>query len=153
MGQIFYRLLLQLGAIVAGLLIFLCFLAAVAIRAEAREGGPFNVSPSTWDTETKVSESLYQVAHAVDCAQTHYIARHPEAYEERTSAWLLGKHPSKSSVVVWCVAVAYGHAAITQTMVDSHASKGLLRFWQALSIGLTLDAVSNNYAIGIKWGF
>jgi hypothetical protein len=149
------RVALVLTAAIAGFIVLLCLAFALALSqpAQAREGGPFNVTPSGWDRETQVSEAIYQAAHLIDCAQTHYIARHPESYEEKSSAWLLGKHPSRSGVVVWCVAVAYGHAAITQALVDSGASKGLQRFWQATTIGLTVNTVSNNYSIGIKWGF
>lgn len=124
-----------------------------ATEESSRPGGAFNLTPSEWDMETRILHDAYQVAHAVDCAQTYYIAKHPERYREATGAWFLGEHPSGGGVIAWCVTQAYLYSVITQVMVDADASPGVRRVFSAITIGLTLNTVQRNYAIGIKWGF
>jgi hypothetical protein len=149
----FVKFLERLVCVLSAALMLLCLMCAVALRAEAREGGPFNISPSTWDKETRVLHDAYQVLHAIDCAQTHYIARHPDRYKEVSNAWLLGDHPKRSSVVAWCVMQAYAYSVITQAMVDNNTSPALRRLFHGASIALTVNTVESNYSIGIKWGF
>jgi hypothetical protein len=134
----------------------ICLFCAISEESKADEptrvGGPFNITPSGWDMETRILHDTYQVAHAVDCVQTYYIAKHPELYREVGLSWFLGGHPSKESVAVWCVSQAYLYSVITQMLVDGDASPGVRRVFSAVTIGLTVNTVQRNYAIGIKWG-
>jgi hypothetical protein len=131
----------------------LALLLLASTFAYAREGGPFNLTPSGWDTETRIWHDAYQVAHAVDCAQTYYIASHPKQYKEGLNTWVLGEHPDTTSVAVWCVTQAYAYSVITQALVDGDASPAVRRVWYLFAIGVTLKVVESNYNIGIKWGF
>lgn len=107
----------------------------------------FVPAPRGWSTETKISESLYQITHLVDCAQTRMIARNPDRYMEHDNAWLIGEHPNEATVAAWCVGVSALHMVGTQWLAGRNP--WLSRIWQAGTIGVTLNVVGSNKSIGI----
>jgi hypothetical protein len=106
-----------------------------------------------WTTETKVEESLYQALHAIDTAQTLYIAKHPDAFYESESAWALGRHPPGSRVVAYMALDAVGHAAVTATLVSFNLPRWVARTWELVTVGDTAHCVGNNFRLGIKAQF
>jgi hypothetical protein len=99
-------------------------------------------------------EITYQVAHAADCVQTLNIARHPDRWEERGSAWLLGKHPAPATVAAWCVMSAYGHAQMSKRIAHWFPDHPVVtRVWQSVTIGATLATVQHNYELGLQFSF
>lgn len=111
------------------------------------------VQPSTWSKETRIEESAYQALHAIDLVQTLRVARHPDKYAENELAWILGKHPSQRSVVLWYASTTLLHVGITAELAQDGAPPFIQRGWEVLSLIDVAQAVHGNYAIGLKWGF
>jgi len=109
---------------------------------------------ASWNRETVIEESAYQVLHAVDTAQTINIRKQwlegSDLYEV-DSRWAIGKEPSEGKVIAYMATVAVAHACVTEIMVANDAPKWAIRTWEILSIGVTVDEVGRNYSLGIKF--
>lgn len=105
------------------------------------------------DTETVVEESIYQALHVVDAAQTVYIAKNPDRFYEKESAWAIGAHPTEGKVIQYMAIEAGVHVAVTVALVRLDAPRWLTRTWELVTIGDSARCVGNNYRIGIKASF
>lgn len=119
--------------------------AAAAIAALALLSGCAH-----WSPETRALEATYLTVHAVDVAQTLTIARNPDTVHEANEAWLLGEQPSQGRVMVWGVAGALLHMAVTDQLERREAPRWLKRSWQAISIGRRATTVQENHELGIR---
>ena len=100
-----------------------------------------------WTDEQRATGSLALAAVAVDWAQTRYISRHPQQFEERNRL-ILGAAPSSGKINAYFVAVpllGYLAADALPSAYRTHA----LRVAAALQIA----SVGHNYSIGIKVRF
>lgn len=102
--------------------------------------------------ETRESQA-WLVLHAIDTAQTLDIAHDSRCYEERDGITrsLIGAHPSDGEVIAWSVGMAGLHLGVTELLLRNDHPK-LAKAWQYVRIGITLDAISNNYSAGIRIG-
>ena len=111
------------------------------------------VTPSRWNTETKVTEAAYQTLNVVDTLQTMRVARHPDQWGESTSTWVIGEHPSQSKVVAWGLIKAAGHSFVTNELVTENVPQPIIRAWQWITLLDITYAVNGNYRIGLGFGF
>lgn len=102
--------------------------------------------------ETRETQA-WLALHAVDTAQTLRIAGDPRCYLESDSLTrgLIGAHPSTGEVLAWSVGSAAVHVGVTELLLRNDHPK-LAKAWQYVRIGVTADAVANNYTIGIRLG-
>lgn len=102
---------------------------------------------AAWTTGDTWREAGYQVALAVDCAQTRYGAAHPDQFAETNR--FLPEHPSKGQINNICVGVGIGHYLISRWIPSADART----FWQGLTIFLELYAVDSNRMVGARVEF
>jgi hypothetical protein len=105
-------------------------------------------------TALETDESRAWLAlHAVDTIQTYHAAQEPACYEEKDGLTrsLIGRHPSDGEVIAWSIGMAGVHLGVTEYLLRTDHPK-LAKAWQYVRIGVTLDAVSNNYRAGIRIG-
>jgi hypothetical protein len=106
-----------------------------------------------FSTETVVEESVYQALHAIDIAQTVYIAKHPDQFYEKEIDWAVGRHPAEARVLQYMVGDAALHVALTFVLVKADAPRWVTRSWELLTIGASANNVRGNYNVGIKARF
>lgn len=95
-------------------------------------------------------EVAYQSVHLIDTLQTASL-HNSRCFEESTSAWALGSHPSVARTAVWGAGLSVGHAYVTGRLVESGHSI-LAKVWGWLTFGEAAYSVGNNYSIGIRIG-
>lgn len=102
--------------------------------------------------ETRESQA-WLVLHAVDTIQTYHAAQEPNCYKEGDSITrsLIGSHPSDGEVIAWSLGSAALHLGVTELLLRNDHPK-LATAWQYVRMGVTLDAISNNYSAGIRIG-
>lgn len=100
--------------------------------------------------ETVIEEVTFQSLNVLDMSQTLYISKHPEAWYEKESAWIVGEHPSQRSVMEYMAAEAIIHATVTVALADANAPKWLQRTWQFVTIADKAHCVGHNFSIGIR---
>jgi len=99
--------------------------------------------------ETRAMEVTWQSLHAIDAAQTLSIARDPDCYSESLVDLAIGRHPPPGLVLAWTTGTSVLHFAITD-LLSRHASPGVVRVWQGVTIGSTAYWVSHNFSIGLR---
>lgn len=102
---------------------------------------------SSLPSSTARLETTYQVLHAVDTAQTLHIAREPEHYTERMSAWAIGEHPSQRSVIAFMGTEALLHYGATSFL--ARRSTRAANLWEGVSIAVTGRNLYVNWKLGL----
>lgn len=115
----------------------------IILMALALLGG---CSQHKWTKKDIAMEATWQAVHAIDYAQTRYIAAHPDEYYEMNP--LLGEHPSEQEVIAWFAAGAVVHALVTDYLPPKYRPA-----WQVITFGISAGCVGNNFnmGIGLKW--
>lgn len=97
------------------------------------------------------TEQVYQVANALDWAETINVARRPDCYAE--GGWptksIIGAHPSVGSVVIFGAAQAVLHALVS-TWLDREGWARTLAVWQASTISIESYDVVHNTRMGLR---
>lgn len=99
-----------------------------------------------WTRGDTARELLSVQLSLFDLWQTRYIARHPDKYYETNK--FLGKHPSIEEVNRYFLALTLTHAAISYALPRKYRTP-----WQYVTIGMQINTVQMNNAIGIKFEF
>lgn len=103
--------------------------------------------------EARIEEAAWQSIHLMDVLQTREIARDPCYIEDNpVTREIIGRRPSEEAVIVWGIGLSYLHAAGTTFIAEKTRNPWPMRIWQAVSIGVSYDSVSNNHEIGIRIG-
>lgn len=110
------------------------------------------VSIDSMSRETKAEEIAWQTLHAIDSAQTYKNVTTMCMRETGSAQIFLGSQPNQFQVAAWAIGSAYAHGLITSWLSEHDSPKWLMRSWQAISIGVTLDTVAKNHAVGIRIG-
>jgi len=105
-------------------------------------------------TEVRDEEAAFQAVNFLDFGQTLNIAQNSNGQMfEHESAFLIGRHPSKRSVVAFSTGIAATHFAITEGLAALDAPVWVQRSWQVVTIGFTGEAVIANFSVGIAPNF
>lgn len=102
----------------------------------------------TWRTSDTYREVSFQILNVIDWGQTRYIAKNPNLYEESSTAWIIGKHPSTNDVNKLMLT-----AAIINPIISRNLPYDWREIFQYISISSKLIATTNNASIGIKMEF
>ena len=116
------------------------------------------VGPATadrWNTEEKVLESIWLVAHYIDWRQTRTIAKHPELYHELGVAYfILGDHPDCNSVDLLFLGGTLAHLLVTDQLHRETRFLGSTwhprRLWQMCTISVSTNYVIINFQVNIS---
>ena len=100
----------------------------------------------SWSVADRNREIVFDVINAVDWAQTRYIAKHSNQFEELNP--ILGKHPSISQVNWYFLSETIGHSLVTYAIPARWRP-----FWQGMTIGVELETTVHNARIGIRMEF
>ena len=92
-------------------------------------------------------EYAWQALHLVDVIQTYKIASQPDRYYENNP--ILGRHPSKTDVIVWGVATSVLHAGLIMYMQEQDVDPRFIKFVQYVSITHKGIVVYKNFKIGL----
>lgn len=90
-----------------------------------------------------------QSMNAIDATQTLWIAGDPDCYFETLPDPAIGRHPPPGLVLAWMSGTSALHFAATDFR-SRHASPGVVRFWQGITIGSTAYWISHNYSVGLR---
>jgi len=99
-----------------------------------------------WSKQDIALEITWLAVHAVDWAQTRYIADHPGTYYEQNPVF--GKHPSTDKVDLMFLTGALVHIGITHFLPADYRP-----YFQSGTIGLSLMCIINNKSKGIGLNF
>jgi len=91
-------------------------------------------------------EITWQTLWAADYLQTRQIAKAPDSYYEKNK--FLGEHPSVGKVNVYFAASAAAHYMVSQALPPRWRET-----WQMVTIVYEVDAVVQNYKIGLGFSF
>jgi hypothetical protein len=92
-------------------------------------------------------EYAWQALHLVDVVQTYKIASQPDRFYEKNH--ILGRHPSKTDVIVWGVATSVVHAALIYHMQEQNVDPRFIKFVQYVSITHKGVMVYKNFKLGL----
>lgn len=109
-----------------------------------------NVSAQSLEERVKAlpkEEYAWQALHLVDVVQTYKIASQPDRYYENNP--ILGRHPSKTDVIVWGVATSVLHAGLIMYMQEQDVDPRFIKFVQYVSITHKGIVVYKNFNIGL----
>lgn len=121
------------------------FIAALALIALAFfESAPAHADD--WSVADKERQAVYTALHLADYAQTHYIARHPDAFRENNP--LLGAHPSVGQVNTYFAITLAGHYIIADQLSPKWRAR-----WQYAWIAAEALQVVRNRSIGVGFNF
>ena len=95
-----------------------------------------------WSRADTYREAAYLTLHAMDWAQTRYIARNPNQRTE--SNVILGKHPSVLQVDRYFIATGALQFAVAYCLPAEYR-----KAFQYILIGVEGGAVIHNFSIGI----
>lgn len=112
--------------------------------------GVSNLQAETFTDRVKAlpkEEYAWQALHLVDVVQTYKIASQPDRYYENNP--ILGKHPSKTDVIVWGVATSVLHASLIMYMQEQDVDPRFIKFVQYVSITHKGIVVYKNFNIGL----
>lgn len=101
-----------------------------------------------WREQDTYREVAFQALNVIDWGQTRYIAKHPETYYERESAWMIGEHPTTIDVNRLMIATAILHPVISYLLPH-----GWRDAFQYVTIIGKINNVAGNNSIGIKVEF
>lgn len=101
-----------------------------------------------WTPVDSYREATFQVLNVIDWGQTRYIAKNPDRYYEKESAWIIGEHPSTGRVDAYMAQSAVLHLAISYLLPRDWRDA-----FQYITIGGKLNATIGNDSIGIKISF
>ncbi|MBL4623360.1 MAG: hypothetical protein JKY89_13275 [Immundisolibacteraceae bacterium] len=95
-----------------------------------------------------------QALHAIDFAQTLQTAKYPDCLYESfpVTRKIIGKQPSKQSVILRGVTTSYLSAQLDHYIYKSDLSTGWKDFLGYVMVGVTADTIIKNYGIGIRIG-
>jgi len=95
-----------------------------------------------------------QALHAIDVAQTLQTAKYPGCFYESfpVTRKIIGKQPSKQSVILWGVTTSYFSAQLDHYIYKSDLSESWKDFLGYVMVGVTADTIIKNYGIGIRIG-
>ena len=99
-----------------------------------------------WKKEDTYRELTWTALLIADYGQTMNIAKNPDKYHEYNP--ILGSHPSQSSVNVYMLSAAIIHPAISYILPPKYR-----KWWQYITIGIEIGAVTNNFIAGIGISF
>ena len=74
----------------------------------------------------------------------------PNGYEMNP---LLGKHPSKESVILYFISLMTLDRYLDHKSHDNPNWLAVNKWWKRINIGAELYCVNNNYRLGFGWGF
>lgn len=101
--------------------------------------------------ETRVEESVYAVLRTADALQTINIGADPQQYYERESAWAIGRHPSKRSVLLYMGSQEAAHLVIGWEADRAGVPRWLRRGFEAVTIADEANCVIGNIELGVKF--
>lgn len=98
-------------------------------------------------------EAAFQVAHAVDTAQTYHGAASDPCYAEGdpVTRRIIGREPSKAGVIAWGVGYGALHYGVYRLLAN-HGHDYLASAWEAMTIESTGRSVANNISVGVRLG-
>ena len=99
-----------------------------------------------WKKEDTQREIIWTAILFVDYGQTMNIAKNPDKYYEYNP--ILGKHPSPSSVDIYMLSAAILHPVISYYLPPNYR-----KWWQYITIGIEMGAITNNFIAGIGISF
>jgi len=106
---------------------------------------------NSWTPETRFQETVWQLTHSVDVAQTVQAARDPNCYGEKN--FLIGPHPSVPTVIVSGLAISAGHWMFTDWIERNFRDHLWVQdLWFVTSTFVVGHAVANNWQIGLRVG-
>jgi len=98
-----------------------------------------------WTAFDTALELSYAAVTTLDWSQTNWASHHPPFYEENK---LLGPHPSRLRTGVYFPAMILLHAGIAVAL-----PKPWRGVWQAVGIGVEMEVVRANFAVGVRLSF
>lgn len=107
----------------------------------------FSASASAeWTSADTTRQAIFTGVLALDWAQTRYIAKHPDEFNEINT--ILGYRPTPGRVDGYFASSALIHVGISYLLPDRYR-----RVWQNVSIGFEAGVVARNYKLGVGFNF
>ena len=113
----------------------LCLILSLLIYCNIHAADP-------WSTEDILLETAFQIALAIDWAQTHEIVDRPDKREHNP---ILGPHPSHRKVDEYFLLASISHLLIADQL--SHKYR---KWWTTAWIGVQLYVINNNHRVNIR---
>ena len=103
--------------------------------------------------DMSIYERAWQASHFIDVAQTYEISQDPCYFENGfLTRDVIGRNPTTTKVAVWGVGLSYGHAQFTKWLDNTDWSPWIKNTIKTVDLGIKVDAMTNNYSIGIRIG-
>lgn len=99
-----------------------------------------------WTNADTKHQAIFTGVLALDWAQTRYIAKHPDEFQEINT--ILGDHPTLGRVDGYFASLALIHFGISYLLPDRWRP-----VWQYVSIGFEAGIVTRNYKLGVGFDF
>ena len=113
----------------------LCLILSLLIYCNIHAADP-------WSTEDILLETAFQIALAIDWAQTHEIVNDPKRKEINP---ILGSYPSHRKVDELILLASLSHILMTNYIPQEHR-----KLWLEFSIAIELVAINHNHRVNIR---
>jgi hypothetical protein len=105
-----------------------------------------------WSKQDLALEATWLTLHAVDCAQTRWMAKHDWKWDGKDwrelDPLMFNDHPNTAQVNMFFAAGALAHVGITHVLPAKYRP-----YWQGIWIGISGATIHNNEKIGAGLNF